>query len=98
MKWVTRRHLHVDRTASAWLIRTRIDPQAEFVFVPAGTPAASLDGHTFDMAGGEYGHAGGKCTFEALLARHDLLGDPALVEMCRPAARGAPKRRGWPHS
>ncbi len=83
MKWITRQHLHVDRTASAWLIRTRIDTQAEFVFVPAGTAAETLDGHTFDMAGGEYAHTGGRCTFEALLARHDLRGDPALLEMGR---------------
>lgn len=83
MKWITRQHLHVDRTASAWLIRTRIDPQPEFVFVPAGSDAKTLDGHTFDMAGGEYAHGSGHCTFEALLVRHELRGDPALVEMGR---------------
>jgi hypothetical protein len=33
--WVTRKGLHVDRMASAWLIRRFIDPAAQFKFVPA---------------------------------------------------------------
>ena len=33
--WVTRRDVHVDRIASAWLIRRFIDPQASFKFVAA---------------------------------------------------------------
>ena len=81
MKWVTRQHVHIDRTASAWLIRTHIDPAAEFAFVPAGTDPAALDGHTFDMRGAEFGHAGQRCTFEALLDRYQLAGDPTLAEM-----------------
>ena len=32
MKWITRRSVHVDRTACPWLIKKFIDPQAEFVF------------------------------------------------------------------
>src|SRR5215212_6444302 len=32
--WVTRTGVHVDRIASAWLIRRFIDPQARFKFVP----------------------------------------------------------------
>ena len=35
------------------------------------------------MRGGEYSHSEGKCTFEVMLERHNLLGDPALVEMGR---------------
>src|SRR6185503_9372232 len=31
--WVTRRDVHVDRIASAWLIRRFIDPRARFKFV-----------------------------------------------------------------
>ena len=51
MKWVTREKVKVDRVACPWLIRKFIDPQAEFLFVPAehwrigplgrGTPAQS---------------------------------------------------------
>jgi hypothetical protein len=35
MKWVTREKVKVDRVALPWLIRKFIDPQAEFLFVPA---------------------------------------------------------------
>lgn len=83
MRWITRRNLHIDRTASAWLIRRFIDADAAFVFVPADTDPATLDGHTFDMRGAEYSHADGKCTFQVLVARHGLDRDPALVEMGR---------------
>jgi hypothetical protein len=83
MKWITRRNLHIDRTSSAWLIRRFIDPAAEFVFVAPDTDSASLDGHTFDMRGGEYSHIDGKCTFEVILERHQLDSDSALIEMGR---------------
>ena len=83
MKWVTRRDAHVDRTACPWLIRKYIDPEAEFVFVPAGTDPTTLDGHTFDMRGAEYSHEGEACTFEVMARRHRLQDDPALVEMGR---------------
>jgi len=83
MKWVTRRNLHIDRTACPWLIRRSIDPDARFAFVAPDTDPATLDGHTFDMRGAEYSHADGKCTFEVMLERHGLNDDPALVEMGR---------------
>src|SRR5438132_14202332 len=83
MKWFTRRNLHIDRTACPWLIRKYIDPEAEFVFVPSGTDPSTLDGHTFDMRGAEYAHAEGKSSFQVMLDRHRLDGDPALVEMGR---------------
>ena len=35
MKWVTREHVHVDRVACPWLIKRFVDPEAEFLFVPA---------------------------------------------------------------
>jgi len=33
VKWVTRRGIRVNRTATAWFIRRFVDPQAEFLFV-----------------------------------------------------------------
>ena len=81
MRWITRRNIHVDRTSCPWLIRRFIDAKAEFLFVDAQADVASLDGHTFDMRGGEYSHEGDKCTFQVMLERHNLCGDPALVEM-----------------
>ncbi|MCL4545182.1 MAG: chromate resistance protein [Chloroflexi bacterium] len=100
MKWITRRNLHVDRTACPWLIRRFIDPQAEFVFVPSGTDPATLDGHTFDMRGGEYSHIGEQCTFEVMLERYELQGDPALVELGRiiREADVPPRRRSRPEA
>jgi hypothetical protein len=77
--WVTRRGIQVDRIGSAWLIRRFIDPQATFRFVdPAGYSHAEGE-LRFDMYDGEFTHAGELCTFEVLVARHQLLGGhPAL--------------------
>jgi hypothetical protein len=83
MRWITRRNIHVDRTSCPWLIKKYIDPEAEFVFVPSDTDPATLDGHTFDMRGAEYSHEADRCTFQVMLRRHGLEGDPALVEMGR---------------
>jgi hypothetical protein len=83
MKWITRRNLHIDRTACPWLIRREIDADAIFAFVAPDSDPATLDGHTFDMRGAEYSHAEGKCTFEVMLDRHGLTGNPALAEMGR---------------
>jgi hypothetical protein len=73
----------VDRTSCPWLIRRFIDPQAEFIFVEASSDPATLNGHTFDMRGAEYGHEGDRCTFQVMLERHNLTHDAALVEMGR---------------
>ena len=35
MKWVTREHPKIDRIACPWLIRRFIEPEAEFIYVPA---------------------------------------------------------------
>lgn len=79
--WVTRAGVHVDRIASAWLIRRFIDPDARFKFVE-GKPG--YDPETgelrFDMFEGEYTHEGAQCTFETLLARF-ALDAPALVAL-----------------
>ncbi len=83
MRWITRRNLHIDRTSCPWLIRRFIDPEAEFVFVAPDADPAMLDGRTFDMRGADYSHADGRCTFQVMLERHGLTGDPALVEMGR---------------
>ena len=77
--WITRRGVHVDRIASAWLIRRFIDPAARFEFVAderAGGAAAGTA--RFDMFEGEYTHEGDRCTFETLLGRFHLTDDRAL--------------------
>src|SRR4051794_9590215 len=76
--WVTRKGVHVDRIASAWLIRRFIDPDATFKFVPAKGYVPSPDELRFDMYEGEFTHEGDHCTFEVLTARAGLT-DPALA-------------------
>ncbi|QSQ25415.1 chromate resistance protein [Pyxidicoccus parkwayensis] len=78
--WVTRKGIHVDRMASAWLIRRFIDPDARFRFVPGKSYAASPGELRFDMFEGEYTHEGEQCTFEVLLQRFGLR-DGALVAL-----------------
>ena len=39
MKWVTWTGVGIDRMACAWLIRRRIDPDAQFLFIPEGSAA-----------------------------------------------------------
>jgi hypothetical protein len=81
--WVTRAGIHVDRIASAWLIRRFIDREAKFKFVsPKGY--VPLDGELrFDMFEAEYSHEGDACTFEVLCARFgvDVPGIRAIAEL-----------------
>ena len=76
--WVTRRHVKVDRLASAWLIRRFLDLDAHFLFVDPASYRHSPGELRFDMYEGEYGHEGERCTFETLLARFGLEEDAAL--------------------
>ncbi len=76
--WVTRQGVHVDRIASAWLIRRFIDPAARFKFVAANGYVAQAGDLRFDMFEAEFTHKGDACTFEVLLA-HSGITDPALL-------------------
>lgn len=69
-RWVTRPRPHIDRIASAWLIKRFIDPEAEFLFAPPEEFPA--DAIPFDALGAEFGHQGEDCTFETLLKRSGL--------------------------
>jgi hypothetical protein len=75
--WVTRKNVHVDRIASAWLIRRFIDRDARFAFVPGQGYRAAEGELTFDMYEGTFTHVGDACTFETLVDRFDLR-DPGL--------------------
>ncbi len=75
--WVTRAGVHVDRIASAWLIRRFIDGKARFKFV-RGREYSPLAGELrFDMFEAEFTHEGELCTFEVLRRRFGLK-EPAL--------------------
>ena len=75
--WVTRTGVHIDRIASAWLIRRFIDPGARFKFVPSRGYRPEPDELRFDMFDAEFTHQGDLCTFEVLL-REFGLDDPGL--------------------
>ena len=87
MKWVTRKHIHVNRTATGWLIRRFLDANAEIVFVEPELVAdvqrreAAIG---FDAPGARYPHAdvAGRCSFEQLVAER-LADDPALAALAR---------------
>jgi hypothetical protein len=70
--WVTREGVHVDRIASAWLIRRFIDPDARFKFVQARGYAPRKGELRFDIADAEYTHVGDDCTFQTLARRFGL--------------------------
>ena len=76
-KWITRKDIHIDRIASAWLIRKFIDPKAKFLFLSKSTEKLPKDTIPFDMYGAEFTHQGDDCTFETLIKAFDLK-DPAL--------------------
>ena len=75
--WVTRKGLHVDRMATAWLVRRFIDPNAVFKFVPAKGYKPLPDEVRFDMFDAEFTHVGDRCTMEVLLERA-AIGDAAV--------------------
>jgi hypothetical protein len=65
--WVTRPRPHIDRIASAWLIKRFCDPEAKFAFADAAD--AARKGVPFDVLGADFGHHGEDCTFETLVKR-----------------------------
>lgn len=82
MKWITRERVKVDRVACPWLIRHFVDPDAEFLFVPAGEVlrVAEETGATpYDVPNVMLGHHGQACSFEAILEHYQLTDNPALM-------------------
>jgi hypothetical protein len=76
--WITRRDIHVDRIACAWLIKRFIDPRAVLKFVPTKHYEPRANEFRYDMQDGEFTHEGNRCSFETLLARWGQ-SDPALT-------------------
>jgi hypothetical protein len=89
MLWVTRRHVHMDRVATPWLILRFIDPQAEFAFVPwtggFQGPAGAIQ---FAIPGAELGRHDehGPC-FEKVRRKYDIT-DAGVVQMSSVVAAG----------
>ena len=85
MKWVTRQNGSVDRIACPWLIKRFIDPEAEFLYVPAAEVKSVADetgAIPYDVAGVELGHVDGRCSFESILLKYRVQ-DPALDRLAR---------------
>jgi hypothetical protein len=82
MKWVTWMGVGIDRMACAWLIQRRIDPDAQFLFVPEGSAALLPDATPFDIPGSRFSHHQGRCSFAAFLSAYDMC-DPVLARIAR---------------
>ena len=83
MRWVTRKNARVDRIACPWLIKRFIDPDAEFLYVPAQdvTAVAEREGAIpYDVGGVELGHVDGRCSFESIVQKYELK-DAALTRL-----------------
>ena len=81
MNWVTREHIRVGRIGCAWLIKRFIDPAAEFYFLPSSqllAQAERLGATLFHAEGAELARHGDVSSFEVVLDRYGLAGDPAL--------------------
>ena len=78
-RWVTRRNLHIDRLASAWLIKQFVDKRPRFYFVAEGK---TVEGAIpFDMFGAVFTHHGEDCTFETMLKQFGLAESKGLREI-----------------
>lgn len=87
MLWVTRRSIRVNRTATGWLVRRFVDPDATFRFTdPAEVAAVERSDRAigFDAPGARYPHKDrkGRCSFEALVEEYRPA-DRALRELAR---------------
>ena len=86
MKWITRERVKVDRVACPWLIRKFVDPDPEFLFVPADqvmSVAIQQKAIPYDVADVELGHHGKECSFEAIVKKYKLTDNPALMLLAR---------------
>ena len=86
MRWVTRENANVDRIACPWLIKRFVDPEAAFLYVPADQvmAVAERDGAIpYDVPDVELGHVDGRCSFESIMRKYNLMDDKGLVELAK---------------
>jgi rhodanese-related sulfurtransferase len=82
-RWVTRERPKIDRIACPWLVKRFIDPEAEFLYVPAPDVkkvAAERQAVPYDIPDVEFTHDGDLCSFDAFIENFRLQ-DPALDEL-----------------
>jgi rhodanese-related sulfurtransferase len=78
-KWITRERPKIDRIACPWLIRRFIDPEAEFIYVPAErvlTEAKAMGAIPYDIPDVEFTHEGERCSFDTILRIYDIVEPP----------------------
>lgn len=83
MKLITRERPKIDRIACPWLVARFVDPQAEFLYVPARDVmrvAAETGAIPYDIPGVELTHVGELCSFDAILGKYKLE-EPALQQL-----------------
>ena len=93
-RWVTRERPKIDRIACPWLVRRFVDPDAEFLYVPAAevkNAAAEREAVPYDIPDVEFSHVGDLCSFDAFL-HYYRLSEPALDELAL-IVRGADTNR-----
>jgi hypothetical protein len=81
MRWITRERPRVGRLGCAWLIKTFVDPAAEFFFVAGRdvpVEAERLGATPFHADGAELVRQGDVSSFEVVMQRYGLAEDPAL--------------------
>jgi rhodanese-related sulfurtransferase len=81
--WVTRERPKIDRIACPWLIRRFIDPDAQFLYVPAGEvlkTASETGAIPYDIPGVTLTHRGERCSFDAFIEDYKLT-QPALLQL-----------------
>ena len=79
-RWVTRERPKIDRIACPWLVKRFIDPEAEFLYVPAPDVkkvASEREAVPYDVPDVEFTHEGELCSFDAFIRKFRLQ-DPAL--------------------
>ncbi len=82
-RWVTRERPKIDRIACPWLIRRFIDPDSQFLYVPASEVlkvASETGAVPYDIPGVPFTHRGERCSFDAFLEDYSLAG-PALAQL-----------------
>jgi len=93
-KWVTREHPKIDRIACPWLISRFVNPEAEFIYVPAvevAKVATEVGGTPYDIQDVQFGHVGERCSFDAIVSAYGIA-DPALDRLAT-IVRGADTSR-----
>lgn len=81
MKWITRERPKIDRIACPWLIKTFVDKEAEFIYVPFSEvldKAKELDAIPFDITNVEFTHYQEQSTFDYIVKKYEIK-DPAIL-------------------